>query len=200
MPASPRRRRLTPADRREELLRAGDQVIRAHGRAATIEDVARAAGAARGTFYVYFPTWEHFVADLRARAIAQLDADIRDFEADCGDWRTVIRRLPELFIALSTGLQGLHEAVLHAPGVAPTPADRRDDLIERLRILLAEGHQAGAVQADDPEAAAWFAYAVCCDAAGRALEGEDPVRIADVFGEALVRAFAALPVERRAGR
>jgi AcrR family transcriptional regulator len=191
------RRRLLPADRREELLQAGEQVIRAKGVAATVDDVVRAAGAARGTFYVYFPTWAGFIAALRTRVLGQLEAQIGAFDGECRDWRTVARRLPELFIKLSLGLEGLHEAVLHARRPDEALADRPADIDERLRALLEEGRRAGALQATDVEATAWFVHAVCFEAAERALGGADPERIAEVFGEALVRALQAAPIERR---
>jgi len=41
----------------------------------TVEDVRAAAGLARGSFYNYFPTYEHMLTDLAARISRQINME-----------------------------------------------------------------------------------------------------------------------------
>ncbi|MGH2769324.1 MAG: TetR/AcrR family transcriptional regulator, partial [Actinomycetota bacterium] len=55
-------------DRRREILDAAVSVFGAKGLVvATMDDIARQAGVAKGTLYLYFETKEHLLASLRER-------------------------------------------------------------------------------------------------------------------------------------
>ena len=95
-PRRPKRRRLPPEDRRNELLEAALEVLGTVGpHKARVEDVTRTAGASKGTFYVYFDSWddlikavqEHvlggFASAARARIESGAIADWSWFEAEC---------------------------------------------------------------------------------------------------------------------
>ena len=65
MPAKRARRRLAPDDRRQELKRAGLAVfVRKGFGASTVDDIVRAADAAKGTFYLYFKSKKALFAEL----------------------------------------------------------------------------------------------------------------------------------------
>ena len=65
------RRRLKPAVRRSELLDAALRVLRSKGPAKVrVEDVTRAAGAAKGTFYLYFSSWEDLLVAVREHLLS----------------------------------------------------------------------------------------------------------------------------------
>jgi AcrR family transcriptional regulator len=91
MPKPARRRRLSPADRRAELKAAGAEVFEARGfGAATVDDIVRAAGAAKGTFYCYFPTKKALFLELLddfARAVREsfAELDLADLSPPAGD-------------------------------------------------------------------------------------------------------------------
>ena len=79
------RRRLQPDERREELLKAAESLLR-RGGTVRVEDVVAEARAAKGTFYVYFATWDDLLMAVRARIFAA-------FQAAGGDVQTSVRRL-----------------------------------------------------------------------------------------------------------
>ena len=92
----PKRRRLPPEDRRNELLEAALEVLGTVGpHKARVEDVTRTAGASKGTFYVYFDSWddlikavqEHVLSGFASAARARIEsASIADwswFETEC---------------------------------------------------------------------------------------------------------------------
>jgi AcrR family transcriptional regulator len=58
-------RRVAPESRPAELLAAGLAQLRAKGSATTVEDVTRAAGTAKGSFYRYFDSWDDFLDAVR---------------------------------------------------------------------------------------------------------------------------------------
>ena len=64
-PPAPRRR-LNPAVRRAELIEAALRVLRSRGPTEVrVEDVTQAAGAAKGTFYLYFASWNDLLIAVR---------------------------------------------------------------------------------------------------------------------------------------
>ena len=78
---SPRRRE-QKLQRQEEILAAAFEVFAAHGyEAARIDDVARQAGIAKGTIYLYFPDKEHlFRAMVRSLVQKRFDAIAGSFQ------------------------------------------------------------------------------------------------------------------------
>ena len=183
------RRRLKPADRREELLQVGEQIVRRQGPAARIEDVVTAAQVARGTFYVYFPTWEDFLAALRDRALDELALQFEAALAAEPDWIGLIGRLPGLIVELTADLEGLHPVAFHGPQVA-APRRAGFDLTLRLAELLAAGQARGALDAADPTATAPLIYALLRDTADRVQAGADSGAAVDACRELLLRALA----------
>ncbi|NKY87193.1 TetR/AcrR family transcriptional regulator [Nocardia veterana] len=74
----PSRRRLTPEQRRDELMDVGARIFgeRAYDEIA-MEDIAAQAGASRALVYHYFPTKGEFFAAIWKRAHDRLLADVR---------------------------------------------------------------------------------------------------------------------------
>jgi AcrR family transcriptional regulator len=71
-------RRNTPAgeeaSRAEGLVRAADRVLRAKGyREATVDDIVREAGVAKGTFYLYFHSKQDVFLEVLERAVQALE-------------------------------------------------------------------------------------------------------------------------------
>ena len=148
-----RRRRLKPAIRRAEILVAAARVMRRRGAATTIEDVAHEAGAARGTVYLYFPTWETLVLELRSLVLVEFSrrtaALLGAAPAD-GNWRRRAEQLTAAFVDFQVGLGGLREGLFHAPGV---PRLSRE-VTAPIAGLLRAGAEAGELATDDPESTA----------------------------------------------
>jgi AcrR family transcriptional regulator len=51
------RRRLNLEVRRQQIIEAAERLLKQNGPDVRVEDVEREAAAAKGTFYLYFPTW-----------------------------------------------------------------------------------------------------------------------------------------------
>lgn len=183
------RRRLTPEDRTSELLDAGERVIRRKGLSARVEDVVADAGAAKGTFYVYFPTWENFLVALRERAFAELEMRFDAYCQACSDWPTRIGGLPKLFIELTLSLEGLHPALFHGPIAAIPPQDTRFDIIAKLARLIGDGIAEGTLNVPDRWNAARFTFAILHEAADIAERGIARQKIAASFGTLLQQAL-----------
>ncbi len=69
----PLRRRLQPQVRKLEIIEAAERLLQAHGPRVRVEDVVREAGVAKGTFFLYFPTWDDLLDTLRRRLVSEFD-------------------------------------------------------------------------------------------------------------------------------
>ncbi len=194
MPHSARRRRLTPEQRRIELLEAGERVVRRMGVGARVEDVVLAANASKGTFYVYFETWEAFLLALRDRAFEVLQARFETFCRGCTNWQELIGGLPALFIDLTLSLEGLHAAAFHGP-VAQVPVkNRRFDVRFRLGELIQHGMVAGALHAPDIPMTTQYVFALLHEAADLVESGQDQDKAASTLRALLLTALRVEPV------
>lgn len=161
------RRRLDPAVRRAELLEAGEAVVRRLGLAARIEHVTAAAGAARATFYVYFPTWEAFLEALQARAYASLSERFEAVIAAQADWVGLVGGLPKAVLDLTLSLEGLHAAFHAAARASPYGSE----LTARLTELLEAGRAEKALTFGDAAATARLVQALLHETADQILAG-----------------------------
>lgn len=191
------RRRLAPEQRRLELLEAGERVIRRLGTAARVEDVAHAAHAAKGTFYVYFTTWEDFLLALRDRVSEQLASRFEAFVTECADWVELVGGLPGLFIDMTLTLEGLHAAVFHGPVARAAPTNPRLDVMARLRRLISEGVEANALQVQDVGTTTRFLFALLHEAADLVESGQRRDVVASALRTLLLNALAVRHVPLR---
>lgn len=171
MPRLSTRRRLSPANRREELLSAAEAIVRRDGAAARVEDIVREAGAARGTFYVYFETWDDCLMALRERVFEQLHERYMAWIQGAKTWPERLSGLPELFVQMTLGLEGLHQAVLHGPISQRPPRQTRHDVIRVLAELIEEGVSEGALAVTDPKSTARLMFAVLHETADQVERG-----------------------------
>ena len=138
------RRRLAPDDRRSELLEAAIEVLREVGpREARVEDVTRAAKAAKGTFYLYFPSWDDLLVAVRNHLISTYAAEVRArLAAASGIPWSAIEDECVRFVDYVVGLGDLHEAVFHGPRAKqPISKERSAEALiaEMLRMGIAAG-------------------------------------------------------------
>jgi len=184
-----RRRRLKPAIRRAEILVAAARTMRRRGAATTIEDVAQEARAARGTVYLYFPTWEALVLELRSLVLAEFGrraAPLLSRAPADGDWPRRSEQLTSALVDFLVGLGGLREGLFHAPGVARLSPDVTAPVAE----LLWAGADAGHLAADDPEATARLICAAAHATADAVAAGESRERALAALGDLVRRAVA----------
>lgn len=185
----PVRRRLSPSDRRDELLDAAEAVIRRQGATARVEDIVREAGAGRGTFYVYFETWEDLLLVLRERVFEQLGQRFSVWTQSARDWRELVSGLPELFVDMTLGLEGLHQTILHGPISQTPPRQTRHDVIQRLTDLIIQGAAAGAFAVADPRVTARLVFAVLHETADQVERGASREATVAAAQDMLIRAL-----------
>jgi AcrR family transcriptional regulator len=148
-------RRKPPEARRQQILGAASALLLENGLAGTsVDAVARRAGIAKGTVYLYFPSWQDLLGALRARYAHGLagraeavfgDADPADpgsvvaaFErlaAELAGYVQVNRRLYHILFQEAGGHEG------HAMG----------QLGHLVSCLLTQGMDQGALTPTDPE-------------------------------------------------
>ena len=152
------RPRTKPAElRREELLDAAQQLFLDKSIAATsIDDIARAADVAKGTFYLYFPSKEALLNALQERFIIAFCARLESAMERCGPgrWR------PRLQMWVKTIVEGyldqvpLHDVIFHETQPYDRHAMSNNAVIDQLTKLLGEGAKAGAWVSEEPRATA----------------------------------------------
>jgi AcrR family transcriptional regulator len=156
-----KRRRLTPDARRVEILEAAIDVIRDRGPADTrVEDITDAAGAAKGTFYLYFPSWDDLLVAIRSHIVKTYISDMeKRFEAARTGWWDAFEKECVFFIDFILELGGLHEAVFHGP-ITDHSVDRPPLAETFIAEVLKEGIASGACRPVDTENAARLIFSV----------------------------------------
>ncbi|HEY6328284.1 MAG TPA: TetR/AcrR family transcriptional regulator [Blastocatellia bacterium] len=186
------RRRLDPELRRSELLEAAERVLRRKGLQCRIEDVVEEARAAKGTFYVYFPTFEEMLLALRERIFERFDSRF-PWPAGKGadlDWWLLVEERIAGFIDFVTELEGLHDVIFHGPVAGRFPIARRSDAASRIQALLRAGKKAGAFDCADPDLTARLIFAAIHSAADAVVEGKDRARVLRVASKLIKNALA----------
>jgi len=166
----PARRRLRPEARRLEILEAAERLLQAQGQRVRVEDVVREAGVAKGTFFLYFPTWDDLLETLRQRLVADFDsANPLPTEVDGPiDWMALLDRHAAAYIDFASTRQGIGQALFHSDF-----AERRnqaDNAVVRLSAVIRAGQEAEAFGPVDPEPTALLLFAAL-DEAARAVAG-----------------------------
>jgi TetR/AcrR family transcriptional regulator, fatty acid metabolism regulator protein len=102
MPATARKtaRLPAPVDKREAILRAATQVFAQRGFfQSQVADVARAAGVAAGTVYLYFRSKDDLLVSLFERTMREAIAEGRTALADLADPRERLAQIARLHLA-----------------------------------------------------------------------------------------------------
>ena len=98
--AAARRARTEPLPKRDAILRAATDVFAERGYFnAQVADVARAAGVAAGTVYLYFRSKDDVLVSIFERTMREALADGRAAVADIKDPRQRLRKLAHLHLA-----------------------------------------------------------------------------------------------------
>lgn len=184
----PKRRRLTPEARKQEIVEAAERLLHAHGPKVRVEDVVREAGVAKGTFFLYFPTWDDLLETVRQRLVAEFDAANPLPDDQPVDWADLVERQATAFVDFASARQGIGEALFHSDF-----AERRtlaDNAVARFAGVIQAGQAAGAFAAVDPEPTARLLFAAI-DEAGRAVAaGGDRTAILAALHNLLRRTLA----------
>ncbi|MEV4577923.1 TetR/AcrR family transcriptional regulator [Nonomuraea jabiensis] len=169
------RRRLSPEARRSELIDAAIRLLDS-GQDVTnwVQAVTAEADAAKGTFYVYFSSWEEMLAAVRDRVLQDyVDRFHRLAEStEPIDWWATLDAECVAAIESISRSGGLHTAVFHS-GPAPASADEgRLKTIAAIAKALRRGMDDGAFRPVDSHIAATLLFTLLHGAADAVAAGE----------------------------
>jgi AcrR family transcriptional regulator len=166
----PLRRRLHPEARKLEIVEAAERLLQVRGAQVRVEDVVREAGVAKGTFFLYFPSWDDLLEAIRARLVAKFD-DAYPMPTERNrpvDWLEIIDWQAAAFIDFASARQGIGQALFHSDFAERRPL--ADNGIARLTAVIRAGQEAEAFGPVDPEPTARLMFAAI-DEAARAVAG-----------------------------
>jgi AcrR family transcriptional regulator len=186
----PLRRRLRPEARKLEILEAAERLLQEGGARVRVEDVVRAAGVAKGTFFLYFPSWDDLLEAIRERLIAQFDTAHPMPTGEDGpiDWPGLVTDQACAFVDFVVSRQGLGEAIFHSDFAERRPP--ADNAVARLAAVIRAGQAARAFGPVDPEPTARLIFAVIHEAADAIAEGMDRKAMLAALQDLLGRALA----------
>jgi AcrR family transcriptional regulator len=144
-----RRKRVTksPEDRRDDLLRAGLETFGGIGfQDATVEDVTRAAGIAKGTFYLYFDSKDHLLGALWERYVDAFVVTTKEVLGHGQGWRDAVDQLLATLIEHAVAHAELHRIVYSSANGKALEFCKKSN--QRVIELLVEYVQANVEQAD----------------------------------------------------
>ena len=168
------RRRLSPEARRQEIIQAAEKLLRRHGPEVRVEDVVRAAGAAKGTFFVYFPTWDDLLDEIRSQAIERFD-EAHPLHLDAvakRDWPDRLEWLAVSFVDAMVAMGGLHAVLFHTDFALRRPIADSNNPINRLISVIRAGRKAGAFADVDVQLTGRLLFAVIHEAAEAVAGGQ----------------------------
>jgi AcrR family transcriptional regulator len=186
----PLRRRLQPEARKLEIVEAAERLLQAHGARVRVEDVVREAGVAKGTFFLYFPTWDDLLETVRQRLVSAFDATHPlPTEIDGPiDWPGLVESQAAAFIDWTLSRQGFGEAVFHSDFAERRPL--ADNGILRISAVIRAGQEAGAFGAVDPDPTARLLFAAIHESAEAVAGGADHAAILAALNSLLRRTLA----------
>ncbi|WP_293381000.1 TetR/AcrR family transcriptional regulator [Phenylobacterium sp. SCN 70-31] len=155
----PPRRRLSPEARRLEIVEAAERLLQAHGADVRVEDVVRAAGIAKGTFFLYFPTWDDLLETVRGRLVSEFDVTHplpTEVESPV-DWPGLVDAQAIAFIDFTLSRRGFGEAIFHSDFAERRPL--ADNGIARIAAIIRAGQEAKSFGPVDPDATARLLFA-----------------------------------------
>ncbi|MBB4267997.1 TetR/AcrR family transcriptional regulator [Roseospira visakhapatnamensis] len=183
------RRRLTPSQRRDELLEAADLLLQACGTALRVEDITTAAGAAKGTFYTCFKTWDDLLVAVRDRRLAMLEQRLTPLldPTASHDWPPLLPRVAEVLVAFILDLGKLHDVLFHSTFPLTHPLPPEAEPATRFAALLRAGQAAGAYVDLDPEPTGALIFAMIHETADTIAAGANYDRAMRALTTALNR-------------
>ncbi|CAB3694241.1 MAG: TetR/AcrR family transcriptional regulator [Achromobacter sp.] len=158
--ASPRTK--PPEVRLDELMGAAQALFLEKGvDATTISEITEAAGVAKGTFYVYFPSKHEMLQALAERYVrefvAQLEGAIAACEAD--DWIGKLRAWVHANVATYLRTYRVHDIVFTHQHHHAREGHTGNDVVRQLHGILQAGAEAGAWRVDNPRMMSLLIYA-----------------------------------------
>ena len=140
--------RADAARNRESLLAAAEQEFAERGLSASVADIARRAGVAKGTVFRHFATKEDLIASIVCAHIATLTKAARRL-SDAADPGTALLE----FLTIAADQRQQHDLTFlqSASESDPRVSVVRDELHSALGTLVGRAHQSGAIRSDVTE-------------------------------------------------
>ncbi|WP_374157525.1 TetR/AcrR family transcriptional regulator [Mycobacterium sp. G7A2] len=140
--------RADAARNRESLLAAAEQEFAERGLSASVADIARRAGVAKGTVFRHFATKEDLIASIVCAHIAALTEAARRL-SDAADPGTALLE----FLTIAADQRQQHDLTFlqSASESDPRVHEVRDELHSALGTLVGRAHQSGAIRSDVTE-------------------------------------------------
>lgn len=140
--------RADAARNRESLLAAAEQEFAERGLSASVADIARRAGVAKGTVFRHFATKEDLIASIVCAHIATLTEAARRL-SDAVDPGTALLE----FLTIAADQRQQHDLTFlqSASESDPRVTEVRDELHSALGTLVGRAHQSGAIRSDVTE-------------------------------------------------
>jgi AcrR family transcriptional regulator len=193
------RRVIKPADQRhKEILQAAAKLFHESGFSATsVPRIAREAGVAAGTVYIYFPSKEAILLELqedfnrglldRFTEIAQQVLAEEDAAGEIVGYQEVVERLVDGMVAYALERRIETEVLAREVGrmtVAPRGPLLMGGLTELLARVIREGVRLGYIHVSHPEMAAYLLNQAAMTAIGQVIAFEDEKMLAQVVQQA----------------
>lgn len=147
-------------DRRRDLLDAAERSFAERGvHATTVAEITRAAGVAKGTFYLYFDSREQLLGAVKERLSQRIVDTIAEDLAEAGDLGA-LERLERVVVGVidqqltQRQLLGLTVPEPADPNTAERFAEASRHLIELIEAEIRTGMHAGEFDVEDPEVTA----------------------------------------------
>jgi len=138
-----------------------------------VEDIVREAGAAKGTFYLYFPSFDALLVALRERVFAEFDTRY-PLPAAVKDWGSLSDSLATGFVDFTLGLGGLHHALFHSTAMQTLESF---GAVSRIAAFIEAGMKARAFTKLDAQPMARLIFAMLHEAVDAIEGGEDRARV-----------------------
>lgn len=147
-------RRAAGGDKRERILRAAVKVFAKKGFfASRVSEIAKAAGVADGTIYLYFKSKDEVLTSLFEDRISKLLGVLREEISQAPDAKARVRRLIEVQLSLLDGHRDLAEVVtvnLRQSNklLKQYGAPRFMEYLDLMASVIADGQHRGELRAD----------------------------------------------------
>jgi AcrR family transcriptional regulator len=174
------RRRLSPDQRRAELVAAAERVLRRYGPTdCRVEDITIEANTAKGNFYRYFPTWDDLLIAVRDHLMEGYARGVQQRSETRGtvDWWESLAEEVDCFLDFQLGLGRLHDAVFHGPVSQARPIAAGHSAAALIAAFISGGIAARAFGTVDVEPTAALLFSVLHGAADEIAAGADRVRV-----------------------
>lgn len=185
--AARRPRTKPPDERRKEILEAATELFREQGfELTTVREIARRAGMAAGTVYLYFPSKEALLVALqedyeaglldRFSEIAETMLAEETARGEDVSYQEVVERLVDGIVSYGLERRAVSDVIARHVGRAALVPDGpilAGGLTELLARVIREGVRLGYVHTSDPEMVAYLLNLSAVTAIGHAVASDD---------------------------